>query len=32
MYEAKSRKYREMFEVQSPENNDKLGKRIGLNK
>ena len=32
IYKAKSRKYRGMFEVHSPENNDKFGKRIGLNR
>ena len=29
---AKSRKYRGMFEEHNLENNDKFGKRIGLNK
>ena len=29
--EAKSRKYRGIFEEHSPESNDKFGKRIGLN-
>ena len=30
--EAKPRKYRERFEMQSPVKHDKFGKRIGLNK
>ena len=29
---AKSREYRGMFWVRSPENDDKFGKKIGLNK
>ena len=32
LFDAKSRKYRGMFEVNSPEKNYKFGKRIGLNK